>query len=293
MLRVCLLAGLVALTGAPVSAQPPTPSLREQAETGDVEAAYAYGYSLSFPEEGEPDTVTSLYWLARAADQDYPPANYMLGVLYRDGFGVDPDIDRARAFFELAWQAGDPVAGHDLAELMLYDYDNEREEAVTLLESLLSDPEIGPLARLTLAETLMFDSEAEEDAIRAVMLAGDVLTQQPDLVRAHYLIGIGAAEGINGSVDRDAARQAWEAGTYMSDGLATTALADSWLDPDWGEPNPVEALALYRLAAEMGDDTAADAADALATSIGPAALEEADARQSAWMARMGWELIAE
>lgn len=293
MLRVCLLAGLVALTGAPVSAQPPTPSLREQAETGDVEAAYAYGYSLSFPEEGEPDTVTSLYWLARAADQDYPPANYMLGVLYRDGFGVDPDIDRARAFFELAWQAGDPVAGHDLAELMLYDYDNEREEAVTLLESLLSDPEIGPLARLTLAETLMFDSEAEEDAIRAVMLAGDVLTQQPDLVRAHYLIGIGAAEGYGGPVNHEAARTAWEAGAEAGDSLALMALADSWLDPEWGEPDPVEALALYQLADEIGGTDTAEATTALAASLAPDALQRAASRREAWMIRMGWDLAAD
>jgi len=292
MLRVCLLAGIVALTGATASAQTPPPSLREQAETGDPVAAFEYGYSLTFPEDGDPDTVTGRYWLVQAANTGHPPANHMLGILYRDGFGVPTDIDRARAFFELAWQAGDRAAGHDLAELMLYDYSDERDEAVQILESLLGDADTGPGASLTLAETLMFDGDADgesdSDAVRAVILARDALDRDPELVRAQYLLGIGAAEGLAGPVDQAAARQAWEAGAEAGDTLALIALADSWLDPDWGVNDRGEAMALYALAGELGDDQAASLAADLAETLDDTETDRAGIRRQAWENRMGW-----
>ncbi|WP_323760562.1 hypothetical protein [Maricaulis sp.] len=295
MLRVCLLAGMVALSGAAVSAQTPPPSLRELAETGDPVAAFEYGYSLTFPEDGEPDTVTGRYWLIQAANAGHQPANHMLGIVYRDGFGVEADIDRARAFFELAWQAGDSAAGHDLAELMLYDYSDERDGAVAILEAILDDADTGPMASLTLAETLMFDGEDDSgdqgDAVRAVTLARDALDRDPGLVRAHYLLGIGAAEGLGGPVDQAAARLAWEAGAEAGDALALIALADSWLDPDWGVNDRGEAMALYALAGELGDDQAADLAADLAEDLDDAETERAGIRRLAWESRMGWQAM--
>ncbi|MAC89534.1 hypothetical protein [Maricaulis sp.] len=293
MLRVCLLAGIMALTGATASAQTPPPSLREQAEAGDPVAAFEFGYSLTFPEDGEPDTVTGRYWLVQAANAGHQPANHMLGVVYRDGFGVGADIDRARAFFELAWQAGDTVAGHDLAELMLYDYGDERDVAVEILEAILGDVDAGPAASLTLAETLMFDGDGEADAVRAVTLARDALDRDGELYRAHYLLGIGAAEGLSGPVDQAAARLAWEAGSAAGDTLALIALADSWLDPDWGVNDRGEAMALYALAGELGDDQAAAMAAELVDDLDEAETERADLRRRAWENRMGWEPLPE
>ncbi|WP_291845281.1 hypothetical protein [Maricaulis sp.] len=289
MLRACLLAGLLALGSAQALAQTPPPSLRERAESGDPEAAFSYGYELSFPETGEPDTVTGRYWLVQAANAGLASANYMLGVIYRDGLGVDPDIDRARAFFELAWQERDPSSGHDLAELMLYDYEDEQEAALAILESLLADVELGPLASLTLAEALMFDGDGDADAARAVTLARDALDRQSDLARAHYILGIGAAEGLAGPVDHQAARRAWQIGAESGDALAMTALADSWLDPDWGEADPVEAMVLYELAAELGDDYAAGRAEEMADDVDGISEDAAEIRRADWWARLGWD----
>ena len=286
MLRACLLAGLLALGSAQALAQTPPPSLRERAESGDPEAAYAYGYALSFPEQGEPDTVTGRYWLIQAANAGLESANYMLGILYRDGFGVDVDIDRARAFFELAWQAGDPSAGHDLAELMLFDFDGERVAALAILDSLLAEEELGPIAALTLAETLMFQGDEEADAIRAVSLAQDAIERQPDLVRAYYIIGIGAAEGLTGAVDYGAARQAWQVGAEAGDTLAMIALGDSWLDPGWGVIDRGEAVALYALAADFGDEDAATLEDELRPDLDPAEQDRAMTREGVWRGRL-------
>lgn len=293
MLRVCLLAGLVAVSGADSLAwsqtQTPQPSLRELAEIGDPQAAFDYGYDLTFPENGEPDTVTGRYWLVQSADDGFAPANAVLGMIYRDGVGVEPDIDRARAFLELAWAAQDPIAGHELAELILYEFPDERATAIEILESLLGDVEIGPVASLTLAESLMFDGETEADYGRAVTLARDALDRDSELVRAHYILGIGAAEGNAGPVDQAAARRAWEAGAEASDSLALIALAETWLDPGWGTPDPVEAQVLYSLAADLGDPDAADAADRLGETLDASARAEADSRRETWETRLGWD----
>ena len=290
MLRVCLLAGLIALTSATAPAQTPHPSLREIAESGDPQAAYVYGLELTFPEDGDPDLVTGRYWLVQAANEGIAPANHILGVVYRDGIGVDGDLDRARAFFELSWQAGDPAAGYDLADLLLYDYADERPTAIAILESLITDAGFGPLARLTLAEILMFDDETDGDTARAVTLARDALAEQPELIRAHYLLGIAAAEGLDGPVDQTGARHAWGAGAAAGDPLALSALADSWMDPEWGEPDPVEAMLLYELAAALGDDFAADRAAALAIELGGSSSDSIETRRIDLLSRLGWEI---
>ncbi len=292
MLRVCLLAVLVALSGTDSLAwsqsRLPPPSLRELAEIGDPEAAFNYGYELTFPVVGEPDTVTGRYWLIQASDTGFAPANAVLGILYRDGFGVDPDIDRARSYFELAWQAGDVFAGLDLADLILFDYGGERATALAILESLLDDEEVGPMASLALAETLLFDGGSDAENERAITLARDALSRQPGLHRAHYMIGIGAAEGFAGPVDRAAARRAWEAGAETGDSLAMMALAESWLDTVWGRTDPVEAHALYSLAADIGEADAAEAAETLADTLDDDARAAADLRRQDWADRLGW-----
>ncbi|WP_295690641.1 hypothetical protein [uncultured Maricaulis sp.] len=295
MLRVCLLAGLVAFSGTDSLAwsqsQTPPPSLRELAESGDPEAAFDYGYDLTFPESGEPDTVTGRYWLIQAANEGYAPANAILGVIYRDGFGVDPDIDRARAFLELAWSAQDAIAGHELAELLLYDFPDERAAAIEILENLLGDVDIGPVASLTLAESLMFEGSTETEFARAVTLARDALDRDPDVARAHYILGIGAAEGYAGPIDQAGARRAWNAGADASDSLALIALAETWLDDGWGIPDPVQAYFLYTVAADLGDSDAADAAETLGRTLDADGRADAEGRRAAWERRLGWTAL--
>ena len=123
--------------------------------------------------------------------------------------------------------------------------------------------------------------------------ARDALDRDGELYRAHSLLGIGAAEGLSGPVDQAAARLAWEAGSAAGDTLALIALADSWLDPDWGVNDRGEALALYALAGELGDDQAAAMAAELVDDLDEAETERADLRRRAWENRMGWEPLPE
>jgi hypothetical protein len=254
-----LLAATSLLALSPAVLAQPDPALRAAAEAGDADAAFDYGYELTFPETGEPDHLTGRYWLTRAADGGSVPANYILGQIYLEGIGTDPEPDRARAFFELAWQAGDVPAGYALAELLLYDYEGEEAAAIVILEALLDDPDMGPLARLSLADTLFFGSDDDRQAVRAVALAREALDQDPSLTSAHYLLGIAAMEGLGRAPDPQAALQHWRDGTMGGDTLAMLALADALMDGVAGEPDPVEARALYGVAAAFGDPDAEDA----------------------------------
>ncbi|WP_203290791.1 tetratricopeptide repeat protein [Maricaulis parjimensis] len=278
MLRQTLCALSLALSAGSLLAQTDLASLRSAAEAGDRGAAFDFGYELTFPETGSPDYETGRYWLTRAADADLAYANYVLGQIYLDGIGTDADPDRARAFFELAWHAEDAAAGYALAELLLYDYEDEESEAFALLETLADDPDFGALARLTLADALFFGSEDAADIARAVELAGTALALDPGLTNAHYLLGIAAMEGLGREVDGGAALDHWMQGSRGGDTLAMLALADALMDGVSGETDPVEARAWYGVAASFGDDDALDTIETLDASLPPETLAQARAR---------------
>lgn len=285
MMRATLCALSLALSAGTLSAQTDIASLRSAAEAGDAEAAFDYGYELTFPETGTPDFDTGRYWLTRAADADLAHANYMLGQIYLDGIGTEADPDRARAFFELAWQAGDPAAGYALAELLLYDYDGERDAAFIILEALADDPGFGALARLAQADALFFGSEADADAVRAVELAETALALDTYLTDAHYLLGIAAMEGLGRETDPDAALDHWRLGSEAGDTLAMLALADALLDGIAGDADPVEARAWYSVAAAFGDAEAAGSLETLDASLPPESLALARSRTDALLAQ--------
>ncbi len=287
MMRATLCALSLALSAGTLSAQTDIASLRSAAEAGDAEAAFDYGYELTFPETGTPDFDTGRYWLTRAADADLAHANYMLGQIYLDGIGTGADPDRARAFFELAWQAEDPAAGYALAEMLLYDFEGETDAAFAILETLADDPEFGALARLTQADALFFGSEDPADAVRAIELASLALALDPYLTDAHYLLGIAAMEGLGRDTDPASALQHWRLGSEGGDTLAMLALADGLLDGVTGEADPVEARAWYGVAAAFGDEEALDRLDVLDAGLPPETLAEARSRTEALLAQFG------
>ena len=285
MLRVTLCALSLALGAGSLQAQSDITSLRSAAEAGNPEAAFDYGYELTFPETGTPDYDTGRYWLTQAADADLAYANYVLGQIYLDGIGTEADPDRARAFFELAWQAEDAAAGYALAELLLYDYEGEEAEAFALLDALADDPEFGALARLTQADALFFGSEDAAELSRAVELASTALALDPGLINAHYLLGIAAMEGLGQETDPETALDHWRQGSEGGDTLAMLALADALLDGVAGEADPVEARAWYGVAAAFGEEDALDSLETLDASLPPETLAQARSRTEALLAQ--------
>jgi TPR repeat protein len=63
------------------------------------------------------DPAKAVYWFRKAAEQDYPPAQFSLGEAYEEGFGIEPDMKRAIFWYNKAAEFGDTDAEEKLAEL--------------------------------------------------------------------------------------------------------------------------------------------------------------------------------
>ena len=79
---------LASLTPAPSTAQGQANSPAEQNGMGD---RYFYGRGV------EQDYAKAMDWYRKAADRGLADAEYSVGVLYENGWGVTKDIDRAKA----------------------------------------------------------------------------------------------------------------------------------------------------------------------------------------------------
>lgn len=287
-MRAVFFALFLGLAGSVAGAQTDNAALRRAAESGDPQAAYAYGYALVFPQSGDPDPARGRHWLEQAAASGNPDASYLLGVIYLDGIDTEPDTDTARAFFRQAWDAGDGPAGLMLAEILLYDTEGAGTDARAILETLTGDADVGALARLTLADALFFPvSDIDPDRVRATRLAREALAMDPGLIEAHYLLGIAAMEGIDRPSEPAAAIEHWRSGSLGGDTLAMLALADTLADGTTGEPDPVGALALYSTAAALGDPDGQDAADQIAPTLSPDQQAMADSQRETWLAAIG------
>ena len=279
-MRLLVLALSTALLATPAFAQDDIADLRVAAENGDAQSAFSYGYALTFPESGEPDYAIGRYWLVQAADAGLAEANHVLGLIYRDGIGTEAELDRSRAFLELAWQARNTSAGLDLADLLIYDYETEAEAGLVIYRQLSTRNDVGAYAQLRMAEALMFGPEAIEDTSAALTAARAALAADVSLASANYILGIGAITGMEGEVDPVAARAFWQAGADGGDPLSMAALAQAMLDGDGGEPDPVEALALLYTAATLGDLQSAEEAQALEDQLSDAEAAEAVQRSA-------------
>ncbi|MBO6796053.1 hypothetical protein [Maricaulis sp.] len=260
--------------------------LRLAAEAGDTSAAFGYGYALTFPDSGDPDYAIGRYWLVQAADAGLAEANHVLGLVYRDGIGTNAELDRARAFFELAWQGQNTSAGLDLADLLIYDYEGEAEGGLAIYRQLSTRNDVGAFAQLRLAEALMFGPEAIEDTNGALAAARSALAADSSLAGANYILGIGSMTGMEGEADPVAARAFWQAGANGGDSLCMAALAQAMLEGDGGEVDQIEALALLYTAAILGDLEAAESAASIEDQLEEAQLTEAEQRSAQYLERL-------
>lgn len=65
------------------------------------------------------DYAQAIHWYEAAAAKEYPPALYRLGWVYEVGRGVEPDREKAYAYYERAAKAGHLFAQKELALLLV------------------------------------------------------------------------------------------------------------------------------------------------------------------------------
>jgi uncharacterized protein len=72
---------------------------------------------LMLLESDEPDAELAMSWFRKAADQEYPPAQFSLGLMYEEGRLGNSDMKRAMFWYNKAAEFGDPDAEEKLQEL--------------------------------------------------------------------------------------------------------------------------------------------------------------------------------
>ncbi|WP_300542331.1 hypothetical protein [Maricaulis sp.] len=288
MLRTFLVATVLATSAAGLASatmQTDIDAARLQAEAGDFNAAFDYGYALTFPESGDADYEIGRYWLVQAADNGIAEADHVLGLVYRDGIGVDADLDRARAFFETSWSRNYAPAGFNLAELLIFDYESDAASGVAILRRL-AEGDNGVDAQLMLADALFFGPDTIRDDSAAIAAAEAAIARDPAALQANYILGIAAMEGLGRTADPAAAIALWRAAADTGDTLSLGALAQAYTDGDGVTADPVEALALWQTAAALGDFTAAEAAAELEDQLNAGQQQQAETRAQARLAQL-------
>jgi localization factor PodJL len=93
-------------------------ALRQQAETGNVDAQYELATRYAEGRLMERDFKLSAVWYEKAAMRGLAPAQYRIGSLYEAGVGVTRNLARARSWYEKAASQGHARAMYNLAVLM-------------------------------------------------------------------------------------------------------------------------------------------------------------------------------
>ncbi len=257
--------------------------LRDAAQAGDTDAAFEYGYALTFPPSGSADYETGRYWLERAATAGSADAAYTLGLVYSEGLGVRPDLGEARQFFEQSWRTGHLAGGFALAEILIFVFEADARDALPILDRLETHPELAAQASLLRAEALIFGPEALFDAAGAVSAAQRALDRDDQLGAAYYILGVNAVEGLSGTPNASAARSFWQRGAERGDMSAMLALGEAWRDGVGGETDLVEALALFYAAAANGHPDAENAASTIQSRLGVEQRTQAEQRADRWL----------
>lgn len=124
----------------------------------------------------------ALRWMRRAAEQNWPEAEFDLGLMYRDGFGVPQDLEVARTWYIRAAEHGGPVVQLRLGTLYYHGSDSfgvqkDDEQALRWVRRAAS--QAFPPA---------------EFLFGAILEEGRVVPR--DFERAYYLYELAAQQGV-------------------------------------------------------------------------------------------------
>ena len=91
-------------------------SLRNLAESGDLDAQYHLGYNYFYGTGVSQDFYEAAKWLQKSAERGHAGAQSLLGWLYEHGEGVLKDIPEAIKWFTLAAEQGDVLCQRKLGD---------------------------------------------------------------------------------------------------------------------------------------------------------------------------------
>lgn len=92
-------------------------ALRSAAASGDSAAEFLIGVKYTEGDGVQADLAKAAVWYQKAADKGLAPAQYRLASLYEKGRGVTKDLPKAKAWYLKSAEAGNAKAMHNLAVL--------------------------------------------------------------------------------------------------------------------------------------------------------------------------------
>lgn len=148
MLCFVILVVLVVLLVLFVIVQDNVDDLRFVVEVGDSFVVFNYGYVMIFFENGDFDFIIGCYWFVQVVNDGLVEVNYVLGLIYCDGIGMDVEFDWVCVFFEFVWQVCNISVGIDLVDLLVYDYEGEVEVGLVIYCQLFGCNDVGVFVQL-------------------------------------------------------------------------------------------------------------------------------------------------
>ncbi|MDH3737721.1 MAG: sel1 repeat family protein [Alphaproteobacteria bacterium] len=97
------------------------------AERGDARAAHELGLIYNEGHERKQDFEQAVSWFARAAAQEYAPAEYSLGVKYEKGQGVPQSFNEAVAWYHRSAAQGNAAAQYRLGRMYVQGHGVESD----------------------------------------------------------------------------------------------------------------------------------------------------------------------
>ena len=257
------LAALLAAQGAPADLSlARTPAETILADPRAEDGAWLFDIALEAFQAADPfsnDIAASVIaLLERAAGDGHAESMNLLGTIYQTGWGVTADRERAREYFQQAYEAGNAPAGLNLAR-----------------GDLLSDDprmvRMGYASLLVIAENEVFDERSRqvaqgwqgyaislglgvpepdyEAAYPLLMIGLEAAPDEPDF---NFLAGRYAESGIIGEVDLAAATQYFTRAGENGHPIAAWRAGINYLEGVGVEADEARAFELVTLSSELG-----------------------------------------
>lgn len=184
---------------------------------------------------------------AAAGDAD---AQYYLGVMLQQGWGVIADTDAAVRWFESAARQGHMKAQHNLAQLLQRGIRGERDPAQAIEWYRRAANQGSAKSAQQLGLAYYRGDGVERDYALALRWWREAYAN--GVADAGYNLGVMYRRGLGVTRDGQAAFTLWQEAGRARSPAAQNAVGSAYLNGDVGIYDPVLAYAWFRLAAEAG-----------------------------------------
>lgn len=200
---------------------------------------------------------------------DEAAANYYLGVMNQQGWGVIADAEKAVSFYKIAAEHGHLRALHNLAGL----YHRGRGVSQDLEQALALYRRSAGLGSAKAAHRLGLIYFQGDGVARDFVLARQWWEKAFNGGEADsgYNLGILYKRGLGTPRDQARALEIWESAARSGSGHAQNAFGSAYLNGDGLAYNPIKAYAWFRQAAQAGIGVASTNAELVWESLPPEA----------------------